>query len=152
VEIRRVWGKKSSSSSSSKKELLGSTSGKCGPCWCFPRARVRRLRDSGLANGAGVGWRAGTSAGTNEREGEGEAESDLPVVVDCGARRDVACDLTLRRKEKGERRVVVLSSDEGGASRLGWRGRMLLRATCAPMSSKEAVTMALNSAMSRASP
>lgn len=106
------------------------------------------MRDSELANGAGVGWRAGTNAGTKERE---EAAPDGESDLVCGTRREVACDLTLRRNEKGERRVD-LSSDEGGASRLGWRARMLLRATCEPMSSKEAVTMALNSAMSSASP
>jgi hypothetical protein len=104
-----------------------------------------------FANGAGVGWRGadagtGTNAGTKEREGE-----SLDLLV-CGARREVACDLTLRRKEKGEERrdvVVLLLSSEGVTSRLGWRARMLLRATCEPMSSKEAVTIALNSAMSR---
>ncbi len=106
---------------------------------------MKRLRESEFANGAGVGWRTGSSAGTKEREGD--AESGL----DCGARREVACDLTLRRNENGERRVA-LSLDEGEASRAGWRARMLLRATCEPMSSNEAVTIALNSAMSRASP
>jgi hypothetical protein len=107
---------------------------------------VKRLRESEGANGAGVGWRAGTSAGTKEREGD--AESGL----DCGTRREVACDLTLRRNDKGERRVVLLSSDEGGAKRAGWSARMLLRATWEPMLSNEAVTIALNSAMSSASP
>jgi hypothetical protein len=42
------------------------------------------------------------SAGTKEREEE------LVCDCDCGTRREVACDLTLRRKEKGERRVVVV--------------------------------------------
>jgi len=70
-------------------------------------------------------------------------------------RSEAACDLTLRRKEKGLRRVhLSVAVDEGGAadvtSRWGRSGGplgMLARVTLEPMSSKEAVTMALNSAI-----
>src|SRR5258708_22485571 len=55
------------------------------------------------------------------KEREGVAESSL----DCGTRREVACDLTLRRNDKGERRGVLLFPDEGGRKEgggLGGRG------------------------------
>jgi hypothetical protein len=58
----------------------------------------------------------------------------------------------LRRKERGERRAHLSVDEEGTVgctSLLGWREsrEMLSRATFEPMSSNEAVTMALNSAI-----
>jgi hypothetical protein len=149
--IRRVVGGQrrlstfSFLSSSSKKELLGSESRTSGAWRFFPEARLRQLRGSEFAKGIGVGARRGTgSEGTNECGGGGSG-------LGCGQRIEEACDLTLRRKDMGERRVR-LSVDEGGAGgtgRLGRRGPRETRSreTWEPMSSNEAVTMALNSAI-----
>ena len=82
------------------------------------------LRGSELAKGTGVGARGRVGGeGMNEvGGGSGGAGSGLA----CELRSEVACDLTLRRNENGERRVPahlsVADDEEGGASRLGRRG------------------------------